>query len=765
MLRMYHYIAQVLLVAFVLQFYGHLTSASISEPLNEYFEDLIQQAELRALPALRWDGSCPTKAAKCPTSFQGKAPLIVISLDGFQPDLMNRGFTPTLKKLSECGTHAPYMYPAFPSKTLPNHYTIVTGLNPPSHGIVDNNMYDSANGKLFKLRDFTPIEPFWFKKEPLWATAEKQGMVTASYLWPGSNVKINGSLPTYYKEFKREAYETRIDQVLAWLDLPTNTRPQFITVYFNQPDNAMHHYGVKSKQTNNALAKMDKMIERLYSGLQQRNLVNCVNVIILSDHGMSDIDCKRLIDLQKYVDPKTITGTMGPLGRIRPRGKRNITAVNELVSKLKCRSPSMRVYLKEQLPVRMHYADSTRIEPIYLEVDAGWTVVSKGSANGSMCTGGSHGYDNMFPDMRAIFIAEGPAFKRRYTTKPFINTELYEMFAELLNIKPNPNNGTRGSLHHIITRPRSLLEQVESDPPTVGRVPQDEMEYNFRLYASNCSCSQNDRQTEVQNTSASHDQHMPFGVPYSPEDHNTLRLLYNKDYISAFDLKFRIPMWSAFTLKGQINVSKISDICWKGDARIPINDAAKCGDYNSTTVKKRFILQRPLYPIAFSNSSTAEEGTFVTNSIPKSMNHTKILEKAMNDILAKWTSQSGELNVVTGPAFDFLATGTRPQIGRLMRNHEKNGPLVVPTHIFVIATWCTEKQKSLKECKPARLDAHGFLLPNEPYTNNCEVAENVIRRNVARVVDIENLTGLSFYTGLPIQDAIRLRTAMPERTL
>ncbi|GFQ74396.1 venom phosphodiesterase 1 [Trichonephila clavata] len=751
----------------VLVFLGGFFAGDAYRHTNDEVESVLPPAPRTVLPAIKWDGVCPQKSAKCPKNFQGTPPLILVSLDGFHPDYLKRGFTPTINKIAQCGANADFLYPVFPSKTFPNHYSIVTGLNPPSHGIIDNNMYDPFKRKLFKVGSPDMNEPYWYEKDSIWVTAEKQGKRTASFFWPGSEVKISGITPTYNKKYKSKlSFDVRVDQILEWLDLPPSQRPSFLTLYVNQPDNAAHWYGTKSQQVNQALSNVDQMITRLFAGLQVRNITDCVNVIILSDHGMSDIDCKLVVDIKNYMNVSDVFSTMGPFGRLRPRGRRNTTAVEDIVSKLKCQSEHMRVYPKEQLPVRMHYADNARIEPIFLDMDSSWTVVSKGVKPGDeICTGGAHGYDNLFPDMRAIFLAHGPSIKRNVSTRPFINTEIYEFMTELIDIVPNPNNGTRGSLHHIMRNPRTVESQYEPAHPSIASVPADEYEYNYRIYAANCSCTQNQKQKNIENKAEKNSEHVPFGIPYCKEDNNTLRLLYNEDYLLAFDLKYRIPMWTSFTLDGKRDASKLEDICWTGDARIPISDAAKCGDYLKPVVQKQSILQRPLFPTGFSDSSTKEQAAYVTNAIPKSVNHSRVIEKKLNEILSKWAAQEGQINVMMGPAFDLLATGVRPDIGKIMRTHENYGPLVVPTHIFVVTTWCSEKVNKIKECKPSKLETLGMLLPNKPFAQNCESGIDMIKRNVARVVDIEKLTGLSFYTGLPIYDAIRLRTMMPSRVI
>ncbi|KAG8187962.1 hypothetical protein JTE90_025732 [Oedothorax gibbosus] len=762
-----------LAIALVVFVGGYFAGVNTYRQTNDQIADVnaasvFPASPRRALQPIKWSGVCPQKASKCPQSFIDSTPLILISLDGLRPDYLKRGFTPTLSKLSQCGTNADFMYPVFPSKTFPNHYSIVTGLNPPSHGITGNIIYEPVRRKMFKIGSPDMNQPYWYQKDPIWVTAIHQGKKTACFFWPGSEVKINNTSPTYFKKYSsRLNYDMRVDQVLEWLDLPVASRPNFITLYANEPDHAAHATGTKSQQVNQALSSVDNMIARLYSGLQARNLVDCVNVIILSDHGMTDTNCKNVVHIENYMNVSQVFATVGPFGRLRPKGKTTAAAVEGVISKLKCQSPNMRVYAKEQLPVRMHYADNNRIEPIFLDLDNGWTVVYKGAKDGDgICSGASHGYDNLFPDMKAMFIAQGLSFKRNFTTKPFINTELYEMMSELIGITPNPNNGTRGSLHHILKNPKSVPQQIEPDPAATGAVPSDELEYNYRVIAANCSCSQTKKQSneDIDKTEKTR-QHLPFGMPYSSADNRTLRLLYNEDYVNAFDLKYRIPSWSSFTISKKGEASKVEDLCWTGDARVPINDAANCGDYVKPAAIKNYIFQRPLFPPSFSDPSLKDQATYVTNSIPKSMNHSKILEKKLNDILGKWAEENGQVNVIMGPAFDIHATGIKPELSTIVRRSNSFDRLAVSTHIFVITTWCTINSDKINDCNPSQLESQGFLLPNLPYPQNCEPAASVIQRNVARVVDIEKLTGYSFYTGLPIYDAIRLRTRVPSRSV
>ncbi|KAG8187960.1 hypothetical protein JTE90_025731 [Oedothorax gibbosus] len=327
------------------------------------------------------------------------------------------------------------------------------------------------------------------------------------------------------------------------------------------------------------------------------------------------------------------------------------------------------------------------------------------------------------------------------------------------------NNDGQSNSQEFLNFPNLEMQQFEPDPPTTSNVPKEKMEYMFRVYATNCSCPQTKKQVDVADKLSKNLQHLPFGVPYSHEDNVTLRLLYNDDYITAFDLKYRIPMWTSFTIKGKKDLYTDRPVCWTGDARIAFSDTAQCGDYDTDIVKRNYIVQGPVFPLDYSNPSSEDQVAYITNSIPKSLNHTRMVETKLYHVLKTWAQESGELNVVIGPAFDLDHNGLRPHIGTIMRTHAMHGPLIVPTHLFVIATWCSAANSKINECDSLNLSAHSFLVPNKPFPMESTIAENILQESSTSVADIENLSGLTFYTQLPMHDAIRLRKIPSERQL
>lgn len=228
----------------------------------------------------------------------------MISLDDFRWDYLQKTDTPNLDFLGNTGVRAKALIPVFPTKTFPNHYSIVTGLYPENHGIIANTMYDPVFDVGFSLRDRDALKDGrWWGGEPIWVTADNQGLLSATYFWPGSEANIQGKQPTYWYPYKHETpEEERVDQIQAWLDLPLAQRPSFIAGYFSNLDDAGHLGGPDSQVVIEAIQNVDNVLGSLLRGIEERNILNDINIIIVSDHGMTPISPKRVIFLDDYID-------------------------------------------------------------------------------------------------------------------------------------------------------------------------------------------------------------------------------------------------------------------------------------------------------------------------------------------------------------------------------------------------------------------------------------------------------------------------------
>ena len=371
------------------------------------------------------------------------SPLILVSIDGFRADYLDRGITPTLQRLAADGVRAEALKPAFPTLTFPNHYTLVTGLYPDHHGIVDNRMTDPRSGRKFVYKDDASIaDPSWWGGEPIWVTAEKHGIRSATMFWPGSNVAILGTRPTYWLPFDPSMLpQQRVERVLEWLDLPVASRPRFVTLYFEQVDHAGHHGGPDSDEVNLALRDIDAALARLIEGLRARKLAADTNLVIVSDHGSASTSPERLIFLDDLFDADVATVTLyGVLACIEPgadreRAERLVLAPHA----------HMRCWRKDDVPERLHYGTNPRIPPLLCLADDGWIITShERNTARTRFSLGEHGYDNDDPNMRALFIADGPAFRQGIVVPEFDNVDVYPLLAHLLGLEPQPNDGDPG---------------------------------------------------------------------------------------------------------------------------------------------------------------------------------------------------------------------------------------------------------------------------------------------------------------------------------
>lgn len=365
------------------------------------------------------------------------AQVVLISLDGFRRSYLDTDSVPTLHALARNGVTADAMIPSFPSLTFPNHYTIVTGLYPEHHGIVGNTIFDPEFNQLFTMSNAAAKESRWWWGQPIWVTAEKQGRRAASMFWPGSEVEIDSVRPTRWKPYDgKVTFDARVDTVLSWLDLTGPERLSFITLYFDEPDHSGHEFGPGSPKTAEASARADSAVGRLMQGLRARGLYDKVNVVIVSDHGMSALSPERVVYLDDVVDTAAVRITsLSPNLNITPRDG----DAAALLAKIK-QLPHVSAWLKADVPARLHYNEGRRITPVVAVADDGWTISTRGSRRAIL--GGAHGYDNANASMRALFIAHGPAFKQGVTMQEFPNVDVYDLLANILHLRPAPNDGS-----------------------------------------------------------------------------------------------------------------------------------------------------------------------------------------------------------------------------------------------------------------------------------------------------------------------------------
>ncbi len=373
-------------------------------------------------------------------------PVILVSIDGFRADYLERGLTPNLQALAKRGVRAE-MRASFPTKTFPNHYTLVTGLRPDRHGLVDNVMQDpELPGRRFRLGDRTEVtDPVWWNEGiPIWVSAERAGLKTATLFWPGSEAEIGGVRPTHWRTFDQSMpAEARVDQVLAWLDAPVGQRPAFLALYFDEVDTYGHYGGPDSPDLNAALARTDAAIGRLAAGLEARGLLSAANLIVVSDHGMAPTSRDRVILLDDLVAPADgqVLST-GPHLTFEPATGRQ----GQVEAALLRNHAHMQCWRKAELPQRFAFGRHRRVASLFCLADTGWEILPHDVAMKRPLAGGAHGYDPDDPTMTAVFLAAGPAFQEGVALGKIDNVDLYPLLARLLSVTPAPHQGNLSAL-------------------------------------------------------------------------------------------------------------------------------------------------------------------------------------------------------------------------------------------------------------------------------------------------------------------------------
>lgn len=371
------------------------------------------------------------------------APVLLISIDGYRPDYLKRGLSPTLQSLADTGVHAQSMQPSFPTLTFPNHYAMVTGLVPDHNGIVNNTMTDPELGK-FSIGDRKAVSNglWWDQATPLWETVDAAGMRSATMFWPGSEADIQGRHPDYWKPFDAKVTpDQRVDQVLAWLDLPPGQRPSFITLYFDAVDHAAHGYGPDSPQVNQALSETDEALTRLVDGLRQRHLFDHINIIVVSDHGMASVPKENSILIDKLINMKDVDPvSFGVLAGFNPVRKHDFNAIEE---QLEQPQQHMHCWDKSRIPARFEYGSNGRVPQLVCLADVGWRITTTQylAKHQGKVSIGDHGYDNADPRMQALFVAHGPAFQSGISFHSFPNVDVYPLMAHILGVTPNFGDG------------------------------------------------------------------------------------------------------------------------------------------------------------------------------------------------------------------------------------------------------------------------------------------------------------------------------------
>jgi predicted AlkP superfamily pyrophosphatase or phosphodiesterase len=377
------------------------------------------------------------------TPHADRVPLVLISLDGFRWDYtaVHPEATPRLRELARTGASAKSLIPVFPSNTFTNHYSIVTGLYPAHHGILNNRFFDPALGRPF-VYNVSQIsrQGEWWQGEPIWNTAVRQGRISATSFWPGSEADIGGRRPTFWKPFDLNAkFEDRLDELAGWLRLPPDRRPDVVTLYLEATNTIGHSKGPDSPELVEAVKLLDSQVGAVVDRLRADGVP--FNLLVVSDHGMTNVSLAHATVLDDYLDMTKVQVDFDEsvLG-LRPLDG-DVDATVRALSRL---PPQYHVYRAADLPARYHLSDNARIPPVWIVPDEGWEIFRKSTLDAARATfhKGQHGYDPLYRSMHGILLASGPAFRDGGLVIDSVeNIHVYNLLCALSGLKPAKNDG------------------------------------------------------------------------------------------------------------------------------------------------------------------------------------------------------------------------------------------------------------------------------------------------------------------------------------
>ena len=377
-------------------------------------------------------------ASSCTPKQDEDSYLVVLSMDGFRWDYPEKAHTPTLDSLARFGVKAEALMPSFPSKTFPNHYTMATGLYPGHHGIVMNSFYAPDLDLYYRIGDRDAVEnPEFYGGEPIWVSAENQDVTAATFFWVGSEAPVKGKYATYWKKYDHDfPFNQRVDTVISWLKKDKEIRPHLVMWYLDQPDSDGHEYGPDAPEIINRIEELDQLLADFFRKVNQLSIAPNINFIITSDHGMGAISTDRTVNLRDHLKDEWLESieSGNPVMQIDAADGFEDSVYNRLK-----KVEHIEIYRPEETPADWHFSDHIRIKDFIVVADSSYSILKREGKPGY--NGGTHGYPPENKDMHAIFYAIGPDFKAGYQQPLFKNVDLYNLFCELLEIQPAPNDG------------------------------------------------------------------------------------------------------------------------------------------------------------------------------------------------------------------------------------------------------------------------------------------------------------------------------------
>ena len=413
----------------------------------------------------------PFSSSSSSSSIEFDRYLIIISLDGFRSDYFDNPniSSPNIHEIAKNGVHIKRLIPVYPSLTFPNHYSIATGLYPGDHGIVSNSFWDPVLNEQFFMWT-NDNKGKWFRGEPIWNTHRTPQNInnyshykSGTIFWVGSDHNCSGNgYPEYYLNYNQSyPFKQRVDDILSLL---RDGSYRLIMGYFEQPDKYGHEYGPNSVQVANAIKEVDDYIGILINGIKDisEELYNKTDIVIVSDHGMTDVSMQSLIHIN-YTSHFNLSDTenfrfdaqsSNLFIKLTEHSNWNINDTKYALQDIIYPFELVQIYDRDDLPFDYINGYNDRVPDIFVMGPIGYQFIFD-NINITQQTWlnlkGNHGYNNTNIDMSALFVAQGPSFKSNYTKDMTQNIHLYELFCYLMDgMTPSPNNGSLLQIQDIL---------------------------------------------------------------------------------------------------------------------------------------------------------------------------------------------------------------------------------------------------------------------------------------------------------------------------
>uniref|UniRef100_A0A914HHL7 Ectonucleotide pyrophosphatase/phosphodiesterase family member 3 n=1 Tax=Globodera rostochiensis TaxID=31243 RepID=A0A914HHL7_GLORO len=702
----------------------------------------------------------PKCRIKCEKEDINIPPLVVISLDGFQRGYLHLNIVQTLDRMSECGARADFMFPSYPSRTFPNHHTIATGLWPGVHGVIDNTAYDAQISP--KLEDMKNTKnAAFYGGEPIWSLAVRQHKRMFCLFWPGCSLNITGHNPTVDLPYNSSfPYSKRVDKIVEWLTLPAIERPSLIMAYFDQPDN-VGHFHTSEKQVELELVYLESVLDYLFSSLRREEMLDCINLIILSDHGMQWLN-ERFYFNELFGPTAQSSGLIasnGVIGHVYVTNHTNSTESEkiQLLDKFTCFDKTkFHLYDRKRMPKRYQYARQKRVGDLVFDGRPG--VAFYASSNDDYNVTSDHGYDYRFEQMHAIFFARGPNIRKGIRLEPFQNVELFNLFIDLLRLPQNtPNNGTLGVLDGLIHnmdlhRPPVFPFDPEVHPlgECVGSSQQHHLTPCDGITSAECEHKIKAIEQKL-DACRKHQSHPPNAFFYTK--------FHNLCIINLCAALLLTPF-----VDGKVGPTMLyeslssSDFVNASSFECPFSD--KQFDKNCQNSMKNAPNGTVWRSIAASEENVYSISDFAQLQFPMFGLFAEGPFTYLQNITRHYVRLFGKVVSITGTITDQDMDGIADQ-----RNSSVlKTTIIPPTHFFRILIRCEDDLWHLNgiNCKSANATRLlTFVLPNVRKELNCLGPDEYLLVNTARVRDVELLTGVQFFAEqmwYPTADQLRWRT-------